>query len=57
MVYLKNKEDARQYGIDYQKWASEQNFSYEEVFCNQIKLKQIAKKFGLVKEFKENGIL
>jgi len=51
------KGEARQYGIDYQNWASENNLSYGEVLFFQNELIKIAKKFRLVKEFKENGII
>jgi hypothetical protein len=57
MPYIKTKEQARQYGIDYQKWASERSIGYGELLFIQNKLTTLAKKFGLVKEFKENGII
>lgn len=57
MTYIKTKEQARQYGIDYQKWASEKNLSYGEVIHFQNKLSKLAKKFNLTEEFKENGLL
>lgn len=55
--YIKTKEQARQYGIDYQNWASNQDLFYSEVIHFQNKLTTLAKKFGLVREFKENGII
>ena len=57
MPYIKTKEQARQYGMDFQKWASDKDLSYGELLHFQNKLSTIAKKFGLVKEFKENGII
>jgi hypothetical protein len=54
---LKSKQEARQYAIDYQNWASEQNLSYGELSQYQGMLKTVGRKFGLLKEFKENGIL
>lgn len=57
MAHIKTKEQARQYGIDYQNWASNKDLSYGEVLHFQNKLSTLAKKFGLVKEFKENGII
>ena len=57
MNYIKTKEQARQYGIDYQNWASDKNLSYGELIHFQSKLSLIAKKFGLVKEFKENAVI
>lgn len=57
MPYIKTKEQARQFGIDYQKLASEKSLSYSEVLHFQNKLSKIAEKFDLVEEFIENGIL
>jgi len=57
MSYIKTKGQARQYGIDYQKWASEKDLSYGEVIHFQNKLSTLAEKFNLVEEFKENGII
>lgn len=54
---LKTKEDARQYAINYQNWASEQNLSYGEIAEHQAIFSRIATKFNLVREFKENGII
>jgi hypothetical protein len=57
MNQIKTKEQARQYGIDFQHRASNQNLSYGELILFQNKLFKIAKKFNLVEEFKENGII
>lgn len=57
MPFIKTKEQARQYGIDFQNWASDKNLSYGEIFHFQKKLEAIAEKFDLVEEFKENGII
>jgi hypothetical protein len=57
MPYIKTKEQARQYGIDYQHWASKRSLGYGELLFIQNKLRIIAQKFGLIKEFKENGII
>jgi hypothetical protein len=54
---LKTKERARQYAMDYQKWVSEQNLSYGELSQYQGMLETIGKKFDLIEEFKENGII
>jgi predicted nucleic acid-binding Zn-ribbon protein len=54
---IKTKEEARQVGIEFQNWASEQNLSYGELSSYQNKLHKIAKRFGLIREFRENGIL
>jgi hypothetical protein len=57
MAYIKTKEQARQYGIDFQAWASNQDLSYGELIHFQNKLSKIAEKFDLVEEFKENGLI
>ena len=57
MNYIKTKEQARQYAINYQRWASEKDLSHGEVNHFQDKLSTLAKKFGLIKEFRENGII
>ena len=57
MNYIKTKEQARQYGIDWQTWASDKNLSYGELILFQNKLSELAEKFDLVEEFQENGII
>jgi hypothetical protein len=57
MIHIETKEKARQYAIDFQKWASEKSLSYGEILHFQNKLLHLAKKFHLIDEFKENGII
>ena len=54
---IKSREDARNYAIDYQNWASNQNLSYGEIAEHQAELYALGKRFGLVKEFRENGLI
>jgi hypothetical protein len=54
---IKTEEEARQYAIDWQNWASEQNLSYDELAEWQGIFTELAEKFNLVDEFKENGII
>ena len=54
---IKSKGEARQIGQDFQIWSSEQSLSYGELTTYQNALYILAKKFGLVREFKENGII
>lgn len=56
-MQIKTKEEARQYAIDWQQKVSELNLSYGEILAEQNKLAKLAKKFHLIKEFKENGII
>lgn len=57
MKTIKTKEQARQYGIDYQKMVSDKNLSYGDIVKYQFKLFKLAEKFHLVAEFKENGLI
>jgi len=54
---IKTKEEAKTMAIDYQNWASEQSMSYGELAEYQNYFEKLGKKFGLKKEFKENGII
>lgn len=54
---IKTKEEARQMAIDWQGWQSKQSLSYSEVSQWQSYFETLAKKFNLVEEFKENGII
>ena len=49
--------EARQYAIDWQQWASEQNLSLGELIEWQGVFSTIAQKFDLQDEFIENGII
>ena len=51
------KEEARQYAINWQNWVSEQDLSWEELSKMESDLEDLALKFDLVEEFKENGII
>lgn len=55
--YQINKEKARRVGTRWQLDFASQRYSYNELWYWQIKLEKLAKKFGLIKEFKENGII
>jgi hypothetical protein len=54
---IKTKQEAREYSLNFQRWSSQKNLSYGELLCFQNELSMIAKKFKLVREFKENGII
>jgi len=54
---INTQEEARQYAIDWQNWASEQNLFYSELAEWQGIFREIAEKFDLVEEFEENGII
>lgn len=54
---ITNKEDARQYAIDWQHWASEQSLSFGELYDWQSLFRRLADRYNLTEEFKENGII
>jgi hypothetical protein len=54
---IKNKEEARQLAVDWQNWQSERKMSWGEVAKWGTYFSEVAKKFGLTKEFEENGII
>lgn len=56
-IEIKTKEEARQYAIEWQQWASDNNLSYSELESWGNYFRKLAEKFSLVREFKENGII
>jgi hypothetical protein len=54
---IKTKEQAREYAIDFQNRIAIKKLSYKELFVYQNKLIKLAKKFQLIEEFQENGII
>ena len=55
--YQSKKAQAQQKAIDYQLYASGNNLSYAEIAEQGEYFYKLAKRYGLVKEFKENGII
>ena len=55
-TYQQAKANAQAFAIDTQNIISENNFSYGEIADIQDTLRQLGKRFGLVREFKENCI-
>ena len=54
---INTEDEARQYATDWQRWASEQNLSYGELWEWQQVFTKMADKFGLREEFEENAII
>ena len=54
--YQKGKEAARQEAIDWQYEASEQDLSYGELAAIGNYFYKLGKRFGLLREFRENAI-
>ena len=57
MTYHEGKEAARQAAIDWQLDFDNHNYSYYELFEWQLYFYKLGCKYGLIKEFRENGIL
>lgn len=55
--YQIKKEKVREKAIDTINNISQNNYSYYELFIIQNKLYKIGKKYGLLKEFKENCVI
>jgi len=54
---ITTKEDARDKAIAWQQWQSGQDLSYQETADWQDYFFELAEKFDLTDEFKENGII
>ena len=57
MTYAQRKEAARESAIDWQIWASEQSLSYGELADFHAHFENLGKRYGLTREFRENGII
>ena len=55
--YERLKDEARQKAIQWQFETSGKNMSYGEFATAQEHLQRLARKYGLTKEFRENGII
>lgn len=55
--YQIKKEKAREKAIETINDISQNNYSYYELFIIQNKLYKIGKRYGLLKEFKENCVI
>ena len=55
--YQNGKQKAINQAIEYQIKAGEASLSYGEIHENFIYFEKLAKRYGLKKEFKENGII
>jgi hypothetical protein len=55
--YTEAKERARSIAIEWQNDLDNHNYSYEELVKYHNYFESLAKKYGLVGEFRENGII
>ena len=51
------KEEARQYAIDWQNWASEQALSYGELVEWGAIFEELGERFDITDEYEESGII
>lgn len=56
-TYRKSQERARDKAVEWQLDSGDQNYSYGELVYWQNYFTRLAKRYGLVKEFRENGII
>lgn len=56
-AYEKAKESARQKTIDWQTEFHNNSYSYKELAEFTAYFTKLAKRYGLVREFRENGII
>lgn len=54
--YQIKKEQARNEAIDWQQWASNNCLSIHDLAVAGEHFKKLGKRYGLLKEFRENGI-
>lgn len=57
MTYTEKKAQARQKAIDWQNETAKRDVFYSELVEQAEYFQKIAKRYGLTKEFKENGII
>ena len=56
-TYQKVKERARNKAFEWQLDFNNHNYSYGELVCYTQHFEVLARRYGLVKEFRENGII
>lgn len=55
--YQRRKETARMEAIDWQASAGDQNYSYGELADRVAYFEKLGRRYGLLTEFRENGII
>ena len=55
--YKALKDEAKQEAVEWQFKTSGKNMSYGELATSQKYFQKLASKYGLIKEFRENGII
>lgn len=54
---IKTKGEAIQFAIDWQSWVSGESLGWGDLLDWQKVFEDLAGRFGLIEEFKENGII
>lgn len=54
---ITTEEQARDFATDWQRWQAEESLSYGELADWQAYFEELATRFDLTEEFKENGII
>lgn len=55
--YATRKEAAREEAIDWQDWLSENSVSYEGLAIATEYFEKLGRRYGLLREFRENAII
>lgn len=55
--YQMNKEEARNKAIEWQSHFSDESYSWGELLRFQEYFTKLGKRYGLLREFRENGII
>lgn len=55
-TYAEKKENLRNFAIEWQQDSAENNLSWKEMIYWQGWFEQMGRQFGLLNEFRENGI-
>lgn len=55
--YEAHKEAARQEAIEWQQWQSGQALSYYDLLQYSYYFEKLGRRYGLIREFHENGII
>lgn len=55
--YQRAKERARDMAVEWQNSFCDQNYSYEELVYWQDYFSRLARRYGLISEFRENAII
>lgn len=57
LATIQSEEEARDFAIEWQKWSGENSMYYSEMMEWAEFFTELGKKFNLMKEFEENGII